>query len=261
MLGQAWLMTASLLVGAFSVYGLSQSGQNDSSSDKITDTGFAVVELFTSQGCSSCPPADQVLAELSDSIDDDQPVYLLSFHVDYWNQLGWEDPYSLAASTAHQKAYARAWSSRRVYTPQMVVNGTWEFNGGNEKKARRAIDEGLSQSAVSKIRLRPRVNAEGTRATVAYKIDGQIDDHLLHVALVASEVSNAVPRGENRGRKLRHVNVVRSFKSQPLQKIEGEVKLSIPADFDWKSGTAIAYIQRRGDAVLTGSTATLLRNR
>lgn len=261
MMGQAWLMTASLLVGLFPAYGLSQTGQVDSSSDNNTENGFAVVELFTSQGCSSCPPADRVLADLADSIDDDQPVYLLSFHVDYWNQLGWEDPYSLPISTARQKAYARAWSSRRVYTPQMVVNGTWEFNGGNKDKARLAIDEGLSKSAMSEILLQPQVDGEGTTAIVAYKIEGQIDDHLLNVALVSPELANEVPRGENRGRKLRHVNVVRSFATQALRMNEGEVELSIPPDFEWETGSAIAYVQRRGDAILTGATAQPLKKR
>ncbi len=262
MLGRDRIVIASLLVGVLSVCGLTQAAQVDSSSDNDDpETGFAVVELFTSQGCSSCPPADRVLAELADSIDDDQPVFLLSFHVDYWNQLGWEDPYSLPASTAWQKAYARAWSSHRIYTPQMVVNGTYEFNGGNKQKARLAIEEGLSQTAMVKLQLRPRLDSEKAVATVAYKIDGQTNDHLLNVALVSPELTNDVPHGENRGRNLRHVNVVRAFTSRALEGNEGEVELSIPADFEWETGSAIAYVQRREDAVLVGAAARRLNRR
>ena len=90
---QAWWMIASLAIGLFSVCGMSLADEVGSSSKDRSASGFAVVELFTSQGCSSCPPADRVLSSLAESIDDDQPVFLLSFHVDYWNRLGWDDPY------------------------------------------------------------------------------------------------------------------------------------------------------------------------
>ena len=261
MLDQVRLMMASLLMGSVILCGLSQPHQVIAAGDENPKTGIAVVELFTSQGCSSCPPADRVLEKLFESFDDSQPVYLLSFHVDYWNQLGWDDPYSMPISTEHQRAYARAWSSRRVYTPQMVVNGTWEFNGGNERKARLAIDEGLHEAVTSKIRLRTRVDAENSVAMVGYDIDGQIDDHVLNVALVSPHQENLVPRGENRGEKLRHVNVVRAFVTHSLEGVSGEVKLSFPADFDWKSGEVVAYVQRRADAVLTGAMAQSLKNR
>jgi hypothetical protein len=260
MISYAWTIVLSLLIGMMSILGLTKPAQKDSTGNKKSETGFAVVELFTSQGCSSCPPADRVLAELADSIDDQQQVYLLSFHVDYWNQLGWNDPYSLAASTDRQKAYARAWSSRRVYTPQMVVNGTWEFNGGNERKARRSISESLSQPARSSIRLSTRVSNDTTSAVVSYEIEGEAEDHLLNLALVSPEQINEVPRGENRGRKLRHVNVVRAFRSQRLEGNAGRVEFTIPDGFNVESGTVVAYLQDPDDAVLTGAIAQSLGN-
>ena len=258
---QAWWMIASLAIGLFSVCGMSLADEVGSSSKDRSASGFAVVELFTSQGCSSCPPADRVLSSLAESIDDDQPVFLLSFHVDYWNRLGWDDPYSLPESTALQQAYAKAWSSRRVYTPQMVVNGTWEFNGGSESKARLAIKKGLAGEAKSQIRLQSQIDLASALAKVAFKIDGAVEDHRLNVALVSSKAGNDVPRGENRGRTLSHVNVVRSFKSQRLTQSEGQVELAIPADFDVDSGVVVAYVQRRNDAVLTGAVAKTLEKR
>src|SRR5262245_48953789 len=98
-------------------------------------SGFAVVELFTSEGCSSCPPADRLLADLAKR----PGVYALEFHVDYWNSLGWRDPYSAAAYSDRQRMYGDD-----IYTPQMVVNGTNLFVGSNRARAEAAIAAGLS---------------------------------------------------------------------------------------------------------------------
>ena len=101
-------------------------------SDNETGTPFAVVELFTSEGCSSCPPADNLLGEIvKDAQKGQQRVYCLSFHVDYWNSLGWRDPYSDPAFSRRQREYARAFESVQVYTPQMVVNGSTGFVGSD----------------------------------------------------------------------------------------------------------------------------------
>lgn len=258
-MNQVWRLFAFMLIGLLSVCNMSLADEVEPSNAESSDSGFAVVELFTSQGCSSCPPADRVLSKLAKSIGDDQSVFLLSFHVDYWNRLGWDDPYSLAQSTSRQREYAHAWSSRRVYTPQMVVNGTWEFNGGSEQKARLAIKEGLAGKAAARIRLRPQVDANGAATKIGFQIDGAVEDHRLNVALVSPEAGNEVPRGENRGRTLQHVNVVRSFESQRLNQNSGQIELSIPTDFDRDSGIVVAYLQRRNDAVLTGVTSIPLK--
>ena len=93
-----------------------------------------IVELFTSQGCSSCPAADKNLTELLRKAElEGQPVYGLSFHVDYWNYIGWKDPYSSKQFTARQQAYRDHFEAESTYTPQMVVNGTTEFIGSNKR--------------------------------------------------------------------------------------------------------------------------------
>src|ERR1700712_5296387 len=90
------------------------------------DKGFAVIELFTSEGCSSCPPADAVIAKVEKE-SADKPIYILAFHVDYWNRLGWKDVFSSAAYSARQNQYAQWLNLSSVYTPQVVVNGRTEF--------------------------------------------------------------------------------------------------------------------------------------
>lgn len=99
--------------------------------------GAIVVELFTSQGCSSCPPADRLLTELAGR-ERERPVIALAFHVDYWNDLGWRDPFSSASATARQEAYARA-LGRGLYTPQLVVNGRAHAVGSRRGEVERAL--------------------------------------------------------------------------------------------------------------------------
>src|SRR6185295_6297026 len=102
-----------------------------------------VVELFTSQGCSSCPPADRLLSTLRS----DPRVVPLAFHVDYWNYIGWTDPFSSARWSQRQQAYARAFASNRIYTPQLVVNGTSECVGSNEGEGRQRIAKAEAAAA------------------------------------------------------------------------------------------------------------------
>src|SRR5215831_17181987 len=114
---------------------------------------FAVVELFTSEGCSSCPPADALLADLKSYANGtDKNIYVLSFHVDYWNRLGWRDPFSDAAYSARQTQYDQHFGSS-VYTPQMIVNGKQQFVGSEKKTASEAIAAALKDSAILYINL------------------------------------------------------------------------------------------------------------
>src|SRR5476651_2318953 len=105
--------------------------------------GFVLIELFTSEGCSSCPPADELVARVQKE-DKDKPVYILAYHVDYWNNLGWKDQFSSPAYSQRQRQYA-AWLKAEVYTPQIVVNGKKEFVGSEEGTLRNAIQSGLQK--------------------------------------------------------------------------------------------------------------------
>jgi hypothetical protein len=186
-------------------------------------TGFAVVELFTSEGCSSCPPADRLLADLARK----PGVYALEFHVDYWNSLGWRDPYSAAAFSDRQRAYGDD-----VYTPQMVVNGTNVFVGSNRRRA----EEAIGQALLMRPRIPLTVRIEGDQ--LAYRAPNAPGGFRLCVAVVDPHKTTKVARGENAGSTLEHARVVRGFVSAPIAR-EGRIEL--PAAV--KDGSVVAFVQ------------------
>jgi hypothetical protein len=168
-----------------------------------------VVELFTSEGCSDCPPADAVLAEIArQSPVPGVQILALEEHVDYWDSKKWRDPFSSAALTARQNEYAAAFHHDEVYTPQMVVDGTTEFVGSQAETARAAITRA----------------ARAAKATVLVtpESDGMVAVHVSHLpagtavadvfaATTEDGLSSSVSGGENAGRRLSHSAVVRSL--------------------------------------------------
>ena len=164
-----------------------------------------VVELFTSQSCSSCPPADARLAELRRTRPDLLP---LDFHVDYWNHLGWRDPYSSAAATDRQRFYARALDSE-VYTPQLVIGGTRQVVGSD----RAAVDAALSAAAAEQARTTPvALKLVRTGASLAVEIGAGSGQGELVLVGFDAQHTTGVGGGENGGRVLTEVNVVRSLR-------------------------------------------------
>jgi hypothetical protein len=162
-----------------------------------------VVELFTSEGCSSCPPADTLLSELAGRPE----VLVLSFHVDYWDRLGWKDPFSSAAATRRQYRYAELLGLPTVYTPQIVVDGKWQAVGSDRDQvehalslARRNREEVPVALAIDygHVRVTLGPSPQGARATV------------LVVGFDRRHVTE-VKRGENAGRALAHIDVVRNL--------------------------------------------------
>ncbi len=197
---------------------ISPATRSASSPNQSTSTPV-IVELFTSEGCSSCPPADQLLSRL----DKEQSIpganiIALSQHVDYWNQLGWRDPYSSAQFSARQSSYAEAFGRDGVYTPQMVVDGRLEFVGSNATKAREAITEAAS-SPKAKVQIGLAPNTE-TRESGTVQFTVRVEDipaitagdmAEVLLAITESDLSSSVARGENAGRNLRHTAVVRQL--------------------------------------------------
>jgi hypothetical protein len=181
-----------------------------------------LVELFTSEGCSSCPPADTLLRQIEGKrTAAGQQIVALSEHVTYWNRLGWADPFSFDAMTQRQKDYGDRFQLDEVYTPQMVVNGDREMVGNDGKAVEQAVQ---SQSADSPVRLdilsievQPQASpGKGNPAPylrVTYMVNGQVPPQGLdvYVALADDQDTTQVRRGENAGRTLTHVAVVRSL--------------------------------------------------
>jgi len=161
-----------------------------------------LVELFTSEGCSSCPPADQLLEVL----DATQPVsvadiIVLSEHVDYWNYIGWTDPFSSPAYTRRQQRYGRRFGLDGVYTPQMVVDGGWQLVGNDAKSALTAI---RSAAGEPKIPLAFRVSQGELQITSTQPFPADV---AISVVAAKQLATSQVARGENRNRELRHVAV------------------------------------------------------
>ena len=209
----------------------------------VMTQGFAVVELFTSEGCSSCPPADRLLSDIvAETREKNQAVYALSFHVDYWDYIGWQDPYARAAFSQRQRQYAEAFNSSRIYTPQMIVNGQKEFVGSSRTKAWKAIESALRQQAPAEIKI---VNIEKNETSVSMlcNITGAPESAVLNVAIVEQGLSQNVSRGENRGRTLRHENVVRAFSVERVRATGNEMAITFPKGIKPENVVIIAYVQ------------------
>jgi hypothetical protein len=162
-----------------------------------------LVELFTSEGCSSCPPADQLLAELARRPD----LLTLSFHVDYWDRLGWKDPFSSTAATRRQDRYARLLGLDTVYTPQIVVDGHWQAVGSD----RGAVTQALAAARLAAEAVPMTVTLADGEAHIALGADtARRSAALLLVAFDRRHVDR-VGGGENDGRVLTHTDVVRGF--------------------------------------------------
>src|SRR5258706_12849303 len=141
--------TLLFLTGSIALAGLSFSFCNSKATKKITHpaggNGFAVVELFTSEGCSSCPPADEAMIRLAKEFP--EHVYFLGYHVDYWDQLGWKDEFSNADYTERQQHYSTVFGENSIYTPQAIVNGEKELVGSREGELRNIIQQDLKNTA------------------------------------------------------------------------------------------------------------------
>lgn len=207
------------------------------------------MELFTSEGCSSCPPADALLARLAR-----QPnVLALSFHVDYWDGLGWRDPYSSAEATARQRAYARALDGR-VYTPEMVVGGTAGFVGSRADEAQQRIAAETGRPSEATVTLAAR--ASGRSVTVAYSATKAPEPLAVTLLLVQRSAESSVARGENGGRTLRHTNVVRTFETR--EDAAGQATLALPDGLSAADVMAVALVQNGPvGAIAAAATASV----
>ncbi len=201
--------------------------QHENVATSNTSQKPVVVELFTSEGCSSCPSADKLLAEMSDK---NPNILLLSFHVDYWNRLGWVDSFSKAAYTERQYNYGAAMHLSGVYTPQAVVNGQSETVGSNRTNITNFIHANYKYSAIINS-----ANATINNKIVTVEIMSKnvpVNCELL-VLLVQPHAATKVKGGENGGSYLPHKNVVRDM--VVVQPNTNTAKLSAPfASSDWK---------------------------
>jgi len=224
-----------------------------------------LVELFTSQGCSSCPPADELLIRL----DEQQSVagalvIPLSEHVDYWNGLGWRDPFSAPTFTQRQREYGDALDTRAVYTPQMVVDGRMEFVGSQREIAQQAI---ARAAAVPKAEIAlVRTDSGGNPVTVEVTVSGvsrlgALGAADLWLAVTEEGLATDVRRGENAHRRLRHAAVVRRLEQiettlpTPIpDRLTAAAQVALEPEWQVRSLRLVAFLQERKSRRVLGAT-------
>ncbi len=223
-----------------------------------------IVELFTSEGCSSCPPADQLLFRM----DRTQPVpgvriIALEEHVDYWNSLGWTDPFSSPQYRERQNSYGRKFLSENIYTPQMIVNGQAEFVGNDGDRAYQEIGR-AAQTQTTVVELKAAANAADPdlvdlSVQVAHPQTAKMRNSNVYLAVTENDLSSNVLRGENSGRLLRHAPVVRSFgvigKLDSRGSNAGQITNTLRLPHEWKRENlkAVVFVQERDSYRITGA--------
>lgn len=221
------LFAVVLIFMAFKEFSQTRSINNEEkeTSTKTFNDGIVVLELFTSQGCSSCPPADVLLEKVK--IDYPKSVFALSYHVDYWNYIGWEDPFSKKAYTIKQQEYNRKFKSKSNYTPQLVVNGEEHFVGSNSAKINDVIERYRNQGINNSVALTGR--KEDGKIYFDYEINGELANRQLRAVLVLDERITRVSRGENRNRTLKNSNIVVAEKYIKIPGNKGSDFIEIPS--------------------------------
>jgi hypothetical protein len=213
-IGLLLLLVVLLAVLSFVLKNNNSSVTSDSNRiSKKYSPGFAVVELFTSEGCSSCPPAENLVNRFEPMYDSlNEPVYFVNFHVDYWNTKSWNDPFSDAAYSAHQRWYASLHNSSDVYTPQTRVNGGDDFVGSDESKTESEINSALDENPKATIILKSNTGDSGN-LIIQYQLSGDFKNAKLNFALSQLNLTSHVKGGENKDRTLYHYSVVSKFYS------------------------------------------------
>jgi hypothetical protein len=216
-----------------------------------------VVELFTSEGCSSCPPADELLGHLRQDLSAKNiQVIPLGFHVDYWNSLGWKDRFSSADFSARQEQYARSLKVDGPYTPQMVVDGETEFVGSSSGQATSAISHAASQPELATVK----ISASGDQLSVEVKAAHPDTGNVL-LAITEDNLATNVGSGENGGHTLHHTAVVRELR-QLGQLHEGSFAATVPIKLekDWKRENlrAVVFVQEGASGKIQGADSVAL---
>lgn len=234
------------LAGAFASMATSQRPATGSSTEPV----LVLAELFTSEGCSSCPPADRLLETLLK----EQPipgvqVVVLSEHVTYWDHQGWKDPFGSEQFTNRQKAYGFGFNLDSIYTPQLVIDGVTEAVGSDERRIRTLLTA-AARTPKPRLMVEASLRPDGTiSATVSgpVRADVSADDAELWWALTEDNLVVDVKRGENASRTLRHSGVVRWLSADKIFKPGMIGGVVLPGSSSWKRGSlrVVAFLQSK----------------
>jgi hypothetical protein len=212
-----------------------------------------LVELFTSEGCSSCPPADRLLEEL----DSKQPfpgaqMIVLSEHVTYWNSDGWKDPFSSQDITDRQNAYGKQFKLASVYTPQMVVDGESQFTGSDTHSLRESSEEARADPKIP-VKLTSTIDPSGK---VKAHVEASGGSGAIYIVLALNHAESQVLHGENGGHRLSHVAVTQNFEQigslKKGKEFSKDIELKIPHDTDPANLRVVAFVQQADSAYNPG---------
>jgi hypothetical protein len=235
---------------------------------KTTDAAVprkaVVVELFTSEGCSSCPPADELLGRLRGELSvNNVQVIPLGFHVDYWDGLGWKDRFSSAKFTKRQEQYAQALKVEGPYTPEMVVDGAVEFVGNDAGRAQSTIRQQASQLETAQVKIASAgtdqlsIQVKGPAASAS----SSGGNALVMLAITEDNLSTQVGSGENGGRTLHHAAVVRELRQVGTLN-NGAIETTVPLKLekDWKRNDlhAVVFVQNGPSGKIEGAASVAL---
>ncbi|WP_171037084.1 thioredoxin family protein [Maribacter algarum] len=219
------IVLGSLVTMAFTIDINKKDRSNFELSEEAIYEPIVVLELFTSQGCSSCPSADLLLQKVKKEYK--EKVFALSYHVDYWNYIGWKDPFSKSEFTKKQRAYNIKFRNRSNYTPQLVVNGKEHFVGSSSAKMYGRINDYGQKKATNKINLNG-ASVDKNKVSFKYQVQGSLKNKMIRTLLVLDERTTQVKRGENRNRTLQNSNIVVAEKSVVLEESASTIEISIP---------------------------------
>jgi hypothetical protein len=206
-----------------------------------------VVELFTAQGCSSCPPADALLGELARKPN----IIALAYHVDYWDELGWKDPFSIPAAAQRQRGYVKRLAKSGAFTPQAVVSGDTSLIGSNRTEMKAAVEADRDALAIT-------LSKAGGNLSI--DLPEQWNEPMdVHVVSYLAEATTRIGAGENARRSLTEFNIVRSFKRIGTWHGKPQ-KMSVPLSTLPRDATSVAVmLQRPGQGAIAGAATLRLR--
>jgi hypothetical protein len=221
-----------------------------------------LVELFTSEGCSSCPPADRLLEQYDRQPTAGAELIVLSEHVDYWNHIGWKDPYSAQFFSERQSGYVRRFGLVSVYTPQLVVDGNAQFVGSDSGKATRAFTRAISRPKVSVVL--SHVNVDASHMLHGHIEVGKLEPSYgsaeaeVYIAIALNRAQSQVSAGENAGRRLSHTAVVKNLTTIGVlkrgQSMAKDVELRLEPGSNVNNLRLIAFVQEPGQGLVLGAT-------
>jgi hypothetical protein len=216
-----------------------------SMSNTFAQKPFALVELFTSEGCSSCPAADELLSTVQkDAMKDGKNVITLAYHVDYWNKFGWKDPYSKMQFTLRQENYSRVVPEKEMYTPQAIVNGRSSFTGSKKSEMKDNIEKALLTNPEFSLIVHVDSTVHDT-LYFSYDFSKHSKDFTLRFALTEDGLSSHVTGGENAGKTLAHDSVVRYLYSVDSPPVRGNFKLPLNVFTGTGPRHLVAFVQKK----------------